>query len=207
MAAHPAMDGPRARVSAMRITTPERLTLGTIVALSLVFALTVTSSRAHAQSGEITGAPVRLVLPVVGVDAPVAAFDVAEDSTMPVPQVGWLVAWYTFSAEAGAGNNAVLAGHRDWQRQLGVFYELDRLVEGDEVWLQDAAGSWYLYTVIWTASLEDAAAPLDEILGPTRAPSVTLITCSGAFDRGVGRYVERRVVRAELVTVLPAEED
>ncbi len=152
----------------------------------------------------LTGAPVRLVLPSIAVDAEVDALALNDDLTMPVPQRAALVAWYTYSSPAGGTGNAVLAGHRDWQRQKGVFYDLGKVHEGDEVWLQDAGANWYLYTVAWTVSLEDDDAPVEDIAGYTESPSVTLITCSGTFDRSVGRYVERRVVRAQLVAVIPA---
>lgn len=184
-------------------TTPRRAVISALlVALLAVAAAPV---RAEPETPPApTGVPVRLVLPALELSATVESFDLNDDLTMPVPQQASLVAWYTFSARAGAPSNAVLAGHRDWQRQKGVFYDLGRLVEGDDVWLQDAAGDWFLYKVVWTASLEDASAPVDEIVGPTLTPSVTLITCAGVFDRSVERYVERRVVRAELVYVAPA---
>ena len=180
-----------------------------VVALAIVVMLAATArpsatrAQAEPEAPASSGVPVRLVLPAIGVDAEVGAFALNADLTMPVPQVAWQVAWYTFSAVAGGGGNAVLAGHRDWQRQRGVFYDLGRVQEGDEVWLQDAVGNFYLYSVVWSLSMADDTAPVEDIAGPTAVPSVTLITCSGTFDRGIGRYVERRIVRAQLVTVLP----
>lgn len=153
----------------------------------------------------ITGVPLRLVAPAIDVDAEVATFRLAPDLTMPVPQRAALVAWYDYSAEAGGDGNVVLAGHRDWQRQKGVFSDLDRLAEGDEIWIEDAAGNWYRYTVVWTVSIAADTAPVAAIAGYTETRSVTLITCSGAFDRASGQYMERRIVRAELAAVVPAK--
>lgn len=148
-----------------------------------------------------------LAAPALGIWAPVATFALNDDLTMPVPQEAGLVAWYQYSARAGVTGNAVLAGHRDWQGRRGVFYDLGRLAEADEVWLRDAAGAWHRYRVVWSASIEDAVAPLDDILGPTRDAVLTLITCSGTFDRTTGRYTERRVVRAAYeLTVFPEGE-
>ena len=174
-----------------------------LVAL-LAVVLLLQPAGVHATPPPMTGIPVRLVVPAIGIDAPVAAFELAADRTMPVPQTASLVAWYTFSAQAGAPGNVVLAGHRDWQRQRGVFYSLGAVQEGDEVWLQDALGGWYLYVVRWSISVPDDDAPLDDAVGATGRAAVTLITCSGVFDRASGRYVERRIVRAELVTVAGA---
>lgn len=153
----------------------------------------------------ITGVPVRLVLPSIAVDAGIGAFALNADRSMPAPLTASQVAWYNYSAAAGGRGNTVLAAHRDWQRQRGAFYDLGKIREGDDVWLQDSAGNFYQYAVVWTLSMADDSAPVDDIAGPTEVSSVTLITCSGVFDRGMGRYVERRIVRAQLVTVVPAD--
>ena len=147
--------------------------------------------------------PVRLVLPTLGVDAPVAWLELAEDGTMPAPARADLVAWYRFSAPAGGEGNVVLAGHRDWQGRRGVFFALGQLRAGDDLWLQDEAGSWHRYTVVWSASYPDDAAPIAALVGPTERPSLTLITCAGMFDRTIGRYRERQVVRAERLDAEP----
>ena len=177
-----------------------RAFLGLIALLTVMLA--VRSAGAEAPPPPVTGVPVRLVLPAIGVDADVETFDLADDGTMPVPQTASLVAWYTFSARAGAPGNAVLAGHRDWQRRRGAFYSLGAVQEGDEVWLQDGRGAWYLYAVDWSASVPDDDRFIEELVGPATQPFLTLITCSGVFDRTTGRYVERHIVRAELVMVV-----
>jgi sortase (surface protein transpeptidase) len=43
------------------------------------------------------------------------------------------------------------------------------------------------------------SAPVDEIVGPTSAESVTLITCTGVFNPSTHQYNKRLVVRAERV--------
>src|SRR4051812_27503913 len=111
-----------------------------VVALCLWAAGSHHSSIANASDPDAV--PIRLVIPSLFVDAPVATFDLGEDLSMPAPQTAGLVAWYAYSADAGAGNT-VMAGHRDWQRQLGVFYYLDRLAEDDDIWVQDEGGVWY----------------------------------------------------------------
>ena len=178
-----------------------------VIALVLLATMGAHAAPVTAEEPEIilTGPPVRLLLPAIDIDAEVGAFALNEDLTMPVPQRAALVAWYDFSAQAGETGNVVLAGHRDWQREKGVFYNLGTLQEEDEVWLQDGATNWYLYRVVWTVSLADDGAPVGDIVGRTDVPSVTLITCSGTFDRSAGRYVERRIVRAEFVHVVPAQ--
>jgi LPXTG-site transpeptidase (sortase) family protein len=176
-----------------------------LVVLVAAFAGGVLPGTVKSQETAAIGVPVRLVIPSIGVDAPVASFGLNPDLTMPAPQEAGLTAWYTFSAAAGVPGNAVLAAHRDWQRQRGVFYALDAVRDGDEVWLQDGLDGWYLYRVVWSTSLPDDRAPVAAITAPTEHPAVTLITCSGTFSRTVGAYLERRVVRADLVGTYPPE--
>ena len=162
---------------------------------------------ARAERSQPTGVPVRLVLPLIGVDVPVEPLSLSDDLTMPAPQHAGVVGWYTFSAEAGMPGNAVLAGHRDWQRQRGAFFSLGALGEGADIWVQDGSGAWYLYQVIWSASLPEETLLVGDVVGPTDTPSLTLITCSGTFSQTAGQFLERRIVRAELTATIPLREE
>jgi hypothetical protein len=177
-----------------------------LVVLGVMAVIAVTEpAEVHAQASARPAAPVRLVVPSTGVDAPVQALDLNSDGSVPVPQVAWAAAWYGFSAESGAPGNAVLAGHRDWDRHQGVFWGLGNVQPGDDVWLQDGADNWYLYRVIWNASYPEGREPIDALVGPTETPSVTLLTCSGTFSHDAGEYLERRAVRAELIATARAD--
>jgi sortase (surface protein transpeptidase) len=172
--------------------------------LLLSAALLWLAAEGSAAAARDTPVPVRLVLPSIGIDALVVTLALTDDLTMPAPARADLVAWYSFSAPAGGDGNVVLAGHRDWQGQRGVFTALGQLQLEDEIWLQDTAGAWSHYRVVWSESYPDDAAPLEALLGPTERPALTLITCGGVFDRRRGRYLERRVVRADLTHVVPS---
>jgi sortase (surface protein transpeptidase) len=128
--------------------------------------------------------PARLVLPSIGIDAPVVVLGLTDDLTMPAPEHAELVAWYTFSALAGGEGTVVLAGHRDWQGRRGVFFALEQVQPDDAIWLQDTAGRWYRYTVVWSARYPDDGAPIAALVGPTDRPTVTLITCGGCSTAG-----------------------
>ena len=53
------------------------------------------------------------------------------------------------------------------------------LAADDEIWVQDATETWYLYTVTWTAAFATDDAPLFEIAGYAPSPLLTMITCGG----------------------------
>lgn len=93
------------------------------------------------------------------------------------------------------GANVYIAGHRigyPGTRSDRVFYDLDQLVPGDEVFLYDSAGGEYVYSVIE----ESKVVPPDnvEVMNPVPGRSiVSLQTCT------LPDYAERVVVQAELV--------
>ncbi|HEY8491816.1 MAG TPA: class F sortase [Dehalococcoidia bacterium] len=142
----------------------------------------------------------RIVIPKIGVDAPVVEKGLRADRVMESPDGPWEVAWYRFTARPGEGGNAVFSGHVDYVGVgPAVFWELDRLQTGDEVEVHWAEGVTVRYRVVSSVVYDEATAPVPEIIGPTAREAVTLITCAGNFNRRTGRYDQRLVVRAERV--------
>ena len=144
--------------------------------------------------------PVRLLIPAIGVDAPVSVKGVRPDAVMDVPNGPEDVAWYNFTARPGMGGNAVLSGHLDYRNYgAAVFWRLKELGEGDIVEVRLADGSALRYQVSLKLSYDARMAPVSEIVGPTSKEVVTLITCGGTFDSGSRNYSDRLVVRAERI--------
>ena len=144
--------------------------------------------------------PVRLLIPAIGVDAPVSVKGVRPDAVMDVPDGPEDVAWYNFTARPGTGGNAVLSGHLDYRNYgAAVFWRLKELGEGDIVEVRLADGSVLRYQVSLKLSYDARMAPVSEIVGPTSREVVTLITCGGTFDSGSRNYSDRLVVRAERI--------
>ncbi|MDP9484490.1 MAG: class E sortase, partial [Actinomycetota bacterium] len=90
--------------------------------------------------------------------------------------------------------NVYMAGHRLGYINTGsflVFYDLDKLREGDEVSLADAEGRGYRYRVydVFTVAPEEA-----EVMQPVEGKNIlTLQTCT------LPDYARRLIVRAEKV--------
>jgi LPXTG-site transpeptidase (sortase) family protein len=149
----------------------------------------------------------RLVIPRIGVDAPVVVLGIDANGAMESPHGPWEVAWYDFSARPGFVGNAVFSGHVDYH-DVGpaVFWNVRDLQTGDEVQVRLADGTLYRYQVTALESFETDAAPVADIVGPTPNEVITIITCSGIFDSSVRQYSHRLVARAERLPELPAEE-
>ena len=148
----------------------------------------------------VAAPPVRLLIPAIGVDAPITVKGLRADATMDVPDGPEDVAWYNFTARPGMGSNAVISGHLDYHDYgAAVFWRLKELREGDIVEVRLADGSVLRYRVSLKLSYDARMAPVPEIVGPTSKEVVTLITCGGTFDSGSRTYSNRLVVRAERV--------
>jgi len=141
--------------------------------------------------------PSRLVIPAIGVDAAVEPVGLDAQGRMAAPARTTDVGWYRLGAAPGDAGDAVIDGHLDWWNGPAVFWRLDRLRAGDRVAVVRADGTEVDFvvdasrTVPYDASLQD----LFTEVGP---PTLTLITCAGAWDAGRATYLQRLVVHASL---------
>jgi LPXTG-site transpeptidase (sortase) family protein len=176
--------------------TPELLALPTVAPRPTATAKpTITPA-----PSPVTAPPVRLLIPAIGVDAPVTVKGLRSGAVMDVPDGPEDVAWYNFTARPGMGGNAVISGHLDYHDYgAAVFWRLKELREGDIVEVRLADGSVLRYRVSLKLSYDARMAPVSEIVGPTSKEVVTLITCGGTFDSGSRNYSDRLVVRAERI--------
>jgi LPXTG-site transpeptidase (sortase) family protein len=143
----------------------------------------------------------RLLIPKIRVDASVVVKDLGSDGVMQTPDNGTDVAWYDFSGRPGAGGNAVFAGHVDYYKVgPAVFWDLGKLQADDEIDVRLADGSTFRYAVVGKAVFPADAVPVDQVVGRTRDEAITLITCTGTFDRSSREYDQRLVVRAKRIS-------
>jgi LPXTG-site transpeptidase (sortase) family protein len=152
-------------------------------------------------------APFQLVIPEIGVDAPVNTFGLDANLVPEVPLNGREVAWYEWSAAPGTGSNAVMAGHVTWSG-AAVFYNLDQLGAGDEILLRSPDGAELRYTVKDNFLVDPNDPGALSVMSPTEEDVITVITCGGDYFHTGGRfggdYTNRRVVRAALSQVTPS---
>jgi hypothetical protein len=140
--------------------------------------------------------PQRLLLPAVGIDAPVRPVGVADDGQMQLPTDPAVVGWYRYGPAPSARGSAVLAAHVDsWEHGLGPLARLREVEVGDTLVVRTARGR-VVHTVTAVASYPKQALPRD-VFARSGAPRLRVITCGGAFDEASGHYEENLVVTAE----------
>ncbi len=159
--------------------------------------------------------PTRMVIPKLRVDAPIATFgldQLEKDGSLPAPKRAEDVAWYDYSGRAGEANNAVFAGHVDWQGRSAVFSRIKELVDGDHVVLVGDNGTKFTYEVLGCSDVEchlpmSSRPDVDEFIGFSAFSHLTMISCEGEWDVIKKDYSHRRIVRARLVSVSTAKDE
>ena len=139
--------------------------------------------------------PVRLIIPALGVDAPIEAVGQDEDAQMGLPSSVATVAWYNLGPIPGETGNAVMAGHLDDVRgRPAVFWDLGELEAGDEIIVRFADKQERRFAVTGMESYAAEDAPLERIFGADFMRDLNLITCDGAWDAESKLYERRLVV-------------
>jgi LPXTG-site transpeptidase (sortase) family protein len=141
------------------------------------------------------GAATRLVIPSLGLDAPVIIAPI-QNQTWVVDQLGQAIGHLEGTARPGANSNIVLAGHvtlAETNGGPGPFYKLSQLVPGDLLIVYEGEAK-YEYVIDGLQTVDRTAV---DVTFPTDTPQLTLITCT-QWDRNEGRYLERLVVKSRL---------
>jgi sortase (surface protein transpeptidase) len=140
------------------------------------------------------GPPVRLRIPVQGLDVAVVAVDVTDDGGLGVPDDPAVVGWWRDGATPGdRAGSVVLDGHVDtYDRGPGALFRLARLSPGDAVQLVLPTATAE-YRVAAVRSYTKADLPSD-VFDRTGAPRLVLISCGGPFDRARRSYRDNIVV-------------
>jgi Sortase domain len=139
--------------------------------------------------------PTRLLIPAIGVEAPVLALGRNPDGTAQVPETVSVAGWYDLGPRPGQLGPAVLLGHVDSKTGPGIFYRLRSLLPGDAVTVV-SGGQVLHFVVSQLISYSKDAFPTTAVFGPTPDAELRLITCSGPFDTSTGHYVDNLVVFA-----------
>jgi LPXTG-site transpeptidase (sortase) family protein len=140
--------------------------------------------------------PTRLSIPAIGVDVRVTGVGLEPDGSMQIPAAED-AGWFSPGVHPGAPfGSAVLAAHIDFDGRPGAFFRLRELQVGDAVTVTLADRTSLAYRVVdrFQVSKQDLAAK--GVFRRTGAPTLTLVTCGGAFDRSSHHYRDNIVVQA-----------
>ena len=181
-------------------TGPVARASGTLPDLPPAASVHPTAGRASVAEARVPrGAPSRVAIPAIGVDAAIARLGLNEDGTLEVPTDFGHAGWYRLGPKPGEAGAAVIVGHVDSTSGPAVFYKLGRLAPGESVRVSWAGGGSVLFRVYAVREYAKSAFPTSRVYGGTRRPELRLVTCGGPFDEQTGHYLDNVVVFARRV--------
>ena len=148
--------------------------------------------------------PLSLTIPLIGVKTNLITLGLAAGGAMQVPPSTSTVAgWFTGSPRPGAVGSSIIVGHVDGRvastEARGVFFRLNTLKVGDDVFVKRADGTTAEFRVTEVQTYLKDHFPTQTVYGPTPDAELRLITCGGAFDSVTRHYLSNIVVYATQV--------
>jgi LPXTG-site transpeptidase (sortase) family protein len=141
--------------------------------------------------------PVRIIIPAIGVNAPVVPVSKTAGSVGTPPLTNHdLAGWYDGSVTPGQTGPSLIDGHIDGYGLASVFYRVPALKTGDVIRVLRKDGETASFKVTWVQVVAKTAFPWKAVLGWTSYPSLRLVTCGGPFNSLTGHYVENVIVYA-----------
>jgi hypothetical protein len=142
-----------------------------------------------------TAAPVQLLIPLLDVHRAVEKVGVDYLGVMQLPVNSWNAAWYQWGPVPGAPGDAVIEGHAGYPGKPMIFGKLATLRPGDRIVVVLADGTHRLFLIVSMRSVAAGSAP-PGLAAFSGAPRLTLVTCTGHFDKKNYWYSERLLVEA-----------
>jgi LPXTG-site transpeptidase (sortase) family protein len=148
------------------------------------------------------GAPARIQIEAIGVDAALERLGLTSDQRIGVPDEWQNAGWYDVGFRPGEQGSAVISGHYDTDEgEAAVFYRLGELKVGDKIVVSYPDGEVYDFVVDGQRMAEAEsvdAETWEAIFGPAESPRLSLITCDGVWNESLGGYDQRLIYHAGL---------
>ncbi len=150
-----------------------------------------------------TYVPTHLIVPSVGINAPVETIGILANGELDTPSHSpWTdTGWYKDGPLPGEQGSAVIDGHLD--RPGGypaVFWLLRNMQKGDDVQVLGSTGKTLHFRVTAVVYYAPTAAPIQQIFGNTSGKYLNLITCAGDWIPSEHQTTLRLVVYTTLVS-------
>lgn len=142
--------------------------------------------------------PLRLKIPVIGIDAEIEYIGLTPTGAMDTPQKADNVAWFSLGPLPGEEGTAVIAGHFDDKYGQGaVFYNLKEIQKDDKLLVEDDQGNIITF-IVREIRVYDSEDLIPEVFISSEGQHLNLITCFGDWSRSRATYMQRLVVFADL---------
>ena len=149
-------------------------------------AFSASSSAFYAQKTELSpipkgsvGAPVRLKIPSIKVDARFEYVNLTSKGLIGAPKSSAKVGWFSRSSRPGDSGSAIVDGHSGYRDdRQGAFDNLGKIRKGDKVYVLDDKGATIAF-VVREIKIYDRNESAEDIFGSEDGKShLNLITCT-----------------------------
>lgn len=148
------------------------------------------------------GLPVRLKIPIIGVNSIIEDAFITPDGKMDVPEGSVNVAWFALGPHPGEVGSAVIGGHFGIKNGVKfVFYDLDKLKIGNKVYIVDDKGDTLTFQVRKIKSFDRNADATTVFTSEDGLAHLNLITCEGVWNQVNGTYPQRLIVFTDAVLI------
>jgi sortase A len=147
--------------------------------------------------------PKYLAISAIGISQTrIIQLGLTKDDQVAVPDNIYDTGWYNGSAKPGQSGAMFIYGHVSSWTANGVFYNLKKLVAGDQVTVTRGDNTTYTYQVVSTKIYPYNNVDMQAVLSPIEAdkPGLNLMTCTGQVIKGTSDFNQRLVVFTSLVS-------
>src|SRR5256885_7656160 len=141
--------------------------------------------------------PVRLVIASIHLDARIEARGLDARRNLDTARDPNDAAWYDLGPVPGQPGNAIINGHVDWWSGDAVFSRLGRVRPGEVIQVVRADGGIVLFRITALQRVT-AGTRIAALFAPSRAATLTLITCAGVWNPLTLSNTERLLVSAAI---------
>ena len=153
----------------------------------------------EAQNTNTATEPNRIIIPDIGVNAPIESLGLTRDNAVDVPKSLLTTAWFNQSSKPGNRGPAMIVGHYSAYGKA-VFSNLKKLTAGQKIIVTDSNNKQFTFSVTKNVSYPQAEVPMAELLGNKNSkPRLEVITCGGSYIKGQRDFTNRTVVTAEII--------
>ncbi len=143
--------------------------------------------------------PDRLVIPDIGVNAPVLHIGLTKEGDIGTPKGPDEVSWFSDGTRPGENGSAVISGHYGWKdNRAAAFDNLHKLKRGDMMYVALEDGS-VLSFAVRESRIYGANASTQDVFLASDTSHLNLITCTGNWNASKQSYEKRLVVFADRV--------
>jgi sortase (surface protein transpeptidase) len=142
-----------------------------------------------------TAHPVEILIPALDVHRAVEKVGIDQSGVLNLPVNAWNAGWFEYGPVPGAPGDAVIEGHSGYPGKPLIFGSLYMLRPGDQIIVVLADRSRRLFIVVSKTTVPEGSAP-PGLADPYGPPRLTLLTCTGHFDKNAYSYTSRLVLEA-----------